>query len=45
MKLRLLPVLVATLLPLVPLAGQTSAPKSADKAAKAPAKSAADLSF
>jgi hypothetical protein len=45
MNLRLLPVLVATLLPLVPLAGQTSAPKSADKAAKAPAKSAADLSF
>ncbi|MFM9090919.1 MAG: TlpA disulfide reductase family protein, partial [Verrucomicrobiota bacterium] len=45
MNLPQLPIHVATFLPFAPLAGQTSAPKSADKSAKAPAKSAADLSF
>lgn len=42
MNLRLLPALALSLCPLLPLAAQTSAPKAA---AKAPAKSAGDLSF
>lgn len=45
MNPRLTLLLALSFCPLLPLAGQTAAPKAADKSGKAPAKSAADLSF